>query len=80
VVRSEASTAGCAWGSARLKLDFVAILLAIEYSDQSTCGKTGVAVMFALVRSWARERCGERATPEALVEHAKAVSLHSHLT
>lgn len=29
VVRSEASTAGCAWGIALLKLDFSAILLAI---------------------------------------------------
>lgn len=28
VVRSEASTDGCAWGSARLKLDLVAMFLA----------------------------------------------------
>lgn len=60
VVRSEVRTDGCASGSARLKLDLVAISLALICSVQTTCVVVGIVVMFAAVRMSARERCGER--------------------
>lgn len=47
VVRIEAKTDDCAWGSTRLKLDLVAILLAIVRSVQSTCVGIDVLVIFA---------------------------------
>jgi hypothetical protein len=55
VLRSEVRTDCGGWGSTRLKLDLVAILLAIMCSVQSTCVYVDVVVMFATIRMSARE-------------------------
>lgn len=90
VARSGARTDGCAWGSARLKLDLVAISLALVCSLQCTCAGIEFLIMFATVRTLARGCCGVRMrvradlemggdmTPEALT--AKFVGRNLHTT